>query len=165
VHRAFDEQRQDGGTNIAAPAAATAATAATWAAAAAASAETGTAEAGATEARAAEAGSTKTGSTNATAEAGTEAVERTFVAAGVLADRIAEFVAEGASAMPPLLVQGATVDGSEAEAETAGVGLALEGAVGGCQWGVHGGVSSNSGNAECAPDTLTIYRKLSRCNH
>jgi hypothetical protein len=122
VHRSLGEQRQDGCTDVATPATATAATAAA-----------STAEAGSAKARAAEAGSAETA-----AEAGTEpateaSVERAVRAGILLADRIAEAPTGGAA----LFVDGATVDGREPEAETACMGSTLEGAVWGCEWGVH----------------------------
>src|SRR3978361_1047106 len=104
VHRPLGEQRQDGGADVAAPAATTAATPATWAAAPSATAEAGTA---------AEAGSTEAGTAEATAEAGakagSEATERAVMAAVVVSDRLAEFVAKGTSSIAPLLVDGPSV--------------------------------------------------------
>jgi hypothetical protein len=95
VHRPLREQRQDGGADVATPAAASTATAAAWAAST-------TAEARSAEARAAE----------SAAEAGTEIaaepwVERAFSAGVLIADRFTEAAARSAS----LFVDGATVDG------------------------------------------------------
>jgi hypothetical protein len=99
VHRSFDEQRQNGGADVTAPAAATAATAATWAAAAT------PAEAGASEAW------PETGTSETTAEAGSEAaeaaVERAFGARVVFVDGVTEAMSRGT----PLFVDGAAVDG------------------------------------------------------
>jgi hypothetical protein len=95
VHRPLREQRQDGGADVATPAAASTATAA-WAASTTAEARSA-AEAGAAE---------------SAAEAGTETaaepwVERAVSACVLIADRFTEAAARSAS----LFVDGATVDG------------------------------------------------------
>ncbi len=148
VHRPLGEQRQDGCADVATLAAAPSAAAATWAAATATETRS---ESGAAES------TTEAGTAEAWSETGTE--RAVMAAAVVLADRFAEPAACGAA----MFVDGATVDGCEPEAEAACVGPTLEGAAGGCEWGVHV-ISPSAGNAECASDTLTIYRKLSRCN-
>jgi hypothetical protein len=106
VHRALGEQLEDRGTDITAPA---------TAAAASASART---DPGAEAEAGAETGTTET------------AAERAVMACGLFADVIAELTAGAA----PLIMQGPTIAGAEAETEAAGA----EGGIGGCEWGVHG---------------------------
>ena len=80
--------------------------------------------------------------------------------AAVLADVVAEF----ATGLPALFVQRAAVFGAEARRETEAEAAPLEGVFWGCEWGVHVRVLLSTGSTMCASDTLTIYRKLSRCN-
>jgi hypothetical protein len=157
VHRPVGEQLEDRGTHVTAPAAS--ATTGSAAAASARSARTETrstwAEAAGTEAEAA------TGAEAAWTECRPE-TEAAGVAAAVFADVVAE-VATGLSA---LFVQGAAVTGTEAESWTAHVGaleLTLVGSF--IEWGVHVLSFFRLETPKCASDTLTIYRKLSRCNY
>jgi hypothetical protein len=118
VHGTLDEQLEDGRTDVTAPATGVAASTAT--ATTGAAAETGA------EARAETGTEAETRAEARTAEA---AAERTVMAYGLFADMIAELTSSPA----PLLVQGPTIAGAEAETEAAWA----EGWIGGCEWGVH----------------------------
>jgi hypothetical protein len=101
VHRPFGEQLEDGRTDIAAPAATTTAPV--------------TAAATRTTGPEAEAATARVESEFEAATAGAEAG-----AAVVVTDVIAKVFAKLAPRLPTLLMQGATVEAAEAEAETAG---------------------------------------------
>jgi hypothetical protein len=113
VHLPLGEQREDRGTDVAAPtAAATAGTATTATATEGARPEAGAAGSEAGEIAAAETG-----------KAGAAVLTQVFT--------------EPATGVPALVVQGATVSGGKAESET-GAGLPGERAILGGEWGVHG---------------------------
>jgi hypothetical protein len=139
VHRPVSEQREDRGANVTT-------SAATAAAGSAAPAATTTGS------------ETEAGSENGSETAGAEATDAGTEAAvaAVLADVFAEVM----TGLPATFVQCTPILGTEAATETE-AGAAIEWVLWGCEWGVHVCGSPSTGNAECASDTLTIYRKLS----
>jgi hypothetical protein len=151
MHRPFGQQLEDGGAHVAALTASTAVSAAS--AASTPGPETGSetwAKTG-TEARTEPA---------AWAEAGT--VVAIAVLTELLAELLTQLVAVVATALTAIPTRGGEAEpGTEARAEAGAthVGAAELG-----KWGVHRSSRFWAGNAECASDTLTIYRKLSRCN-
>jgi hypothetical protein len=114
VHGPLGEQLEDGSANVATLAAAASTRAATSTAGAGAEAESGTARAESTG-----------------AEAATETAFERATGAAVLTDVLTKI----APGLPTVFVEFATIDRGEAESER---GLAREGAVLGCEWGVHG---------------------------
>jgi hypothetical protein len=153
VHRPVGEKLEDRGTHVTAPAA----PAATRSAATSSARSAGTAwtESTGTEAEAA---------TRAEA-AGTEGRSESE-AAGVAAAVFADVVAEVATGLPALFVLDAAVSGTESESWTAqerAAELTLVGSF--IEWGVHVLSFFRLETPNCASDTLTIYRKLSRCNY
>ena len=133
VHRPFGQQGQDRGPDVTAPAAAAAVSTTT---APPARAEAGTEAWPEAEPGAEAAAWTETGRT---------------VAAGHLP---AHLIAEMSPSVP-------TCGARRGEAEAAEAGAAHLRAVELGKWGVHESFSFSIGNAECASDTSTIYRKLS----
>jgi hypothetical protein len=157
VHRPVGEKLEDRGTHVTAPAAPAATRSAATSSARSAGTETGTAwaETTGTEAEAA---------TRAEA-AGTEGRSESE-AAGVAAAVFADVVAEVATGLPALFVLDAAVSGTESESWTAqerAAELTLVGSF--IEWGVHVLSFFRLETPKCVSDTLTIYRKLSRCNY
>lgn len=117
----------------------------------------------------ASAGAEAEAGTEVRAEAGAEAAARaegrTVVATTVLAELLTQLLAELATAMPVVSMASPCGGETETRAEAgtkAGTAHLRASELG--KWGVHGSSRFWSGNAECVSDTLTIYRKLSRCN-
>ena len=139
MHRPLGQQLEDRGADVAAL---TASSSAATPAAAGARAEAETATGVEPELEAA---------------APTEADVALEAGAGVvLAQMVTNVFAELAAGLPALLMKRAPIAGAEAEAESAGGGVnGLVMSVDSLRWW---------GSASCASDTLTIYRKLSRCN-
>jgi hypothetical protein len=141
VHRPVGEQLEDRGTHVTAPAA----SAATGSAAAASARSTGTAWAEATGTEAEAASRAETAGTEASWTECRSETEAGVSAAAVFTDVVAE-VATGLFA---LFVQGAAVTGTESESWTAHE-WALELTLGGpfVEWGAHVCVLLSTGNAE-----------------
>ena len=135
MHRPFGQQGKDRGPDVTAPAA-TAAVSATTAAPARAEAEAGS-EAG------------------PEAETGAEAAARAETGRALAAGHLLAHVLTEVSPGVP------TCGSGRGEAEASEAGAAHLGAVELGIWGFHESFSFSTGNAECASDTLTIYRKLS----
>jgi hypothetical protein len=153
VHRPFGEQLEDGCADIATLAASSAA--ATTATRTARSAEAESATGIEAELEAA-AGTEAAAWTEGETVSVTGVTEWAAMAWILLAKVVTEVIAKIAARLPALLMKCSAIARAEAEAESTGRGG---------EWVTHvWWFLSSSGNAECASDTLTIYRYLSRCN-